>query len=629
MTTAPAAPSLKERIESANADALGRLLAADPVLVDVAPAGEVVEGLEGRMILHSGPPITWERMCGAQRGSVIGLVALRGLGRLGRGGREARSPRAASGSSRTTITTASARWPAPPRRPCPCGSSRTAPTATAPTAARPMPPSSSATTRSQALDGIRSWRDVRAPAVRAAIHQMDGLPLKPLFAKALAMGDELHNRPNALSALVGGALAPELVKAGVPTRRARRDALLAPLRRVPRPRALHGGRRRRRPSLPRASSTPPLVTAMARNGTEFGIRVSGLPRPVVHGPSPVVEGLFLPGYSAGGRRARHGRLGDHGDRRLRRLRARRRARDPRARRRHARRGGPDQPRHAEITLGTSPDYRMPAFGFEGAPVGIDIRKVVQTGILPTIDTAIAHREPGHPKIGGGIVRAPLAVLRRRAACVRRANTRRDDAAAAGSRAAATSTRSCSMRLAERLAAEDGVEDAAAMMGTPRTRRSSPRAASWPGPVDAGADDLIVAVEGRVGRGRRRARSRRSTSCSARARARRRAAPRTLDDAVALRPSANVAVISRAGRARRRRGAARARARPPRLPFSLQCPARAGDRAQAARRVQRGLLCMGPDCGTAIIAGKGLGFANAVRRGPGRRRRRRRAPGSRP
>jgi len=61
----------------------------------------------------------------------------------------------------------------------------------------------------------------------------------------------------------------------------------------------------------------------------------------------------------------------------------------------------------EITLATSPDYRIPAFGFEGAAVGIDIRRVVKSGILPTIDTAIAHREPGHPKIGGGLVRSPF------------------------------------------------------------------------------------------------------------------------------------------------------------------------------------------------------------------------------
>ena len=65
-----------------------------------------------------------------------------------------------------------------------------------------------------------------------------------------------------------------------------------------------------------------------------------------------------------------------------------------------------------IALGTHPAYRMPALGFEGAPIGIDIRKVVQTGITPIIDTAIAHREPGHSIIGAGMVRAPLECFKK-------------------------------------------------------------------------------------------------------------------------------------------------------------------------------------------------------------------------
>ena len=73
-----ATSDLKTRVEAANTAALARLVSADPVLVDVAPAAEVVEGLEGRMILHAGPPIPWERMCGAMRGSVIGLVLWEG-----------------------------------------------------------------------------------------------------------------------------------------------------------------------------------------------------------------------------------------------------------------------------------------------------------------------------------------------------------------------------------------------------------------------------------------------------------------------------------------------------------------------------------------------------------------------
>src|SRR5512135_2195853 len=69
---------IKQKIEKANEEAAGRLSQGDPVLVDIAPAGEVIPGLQGKMILHSGPPIEWTRMCGAQRGALIGQVLFDG-----------------------------------------------------------------------------------------------------------------------------------------------------------------------------------------------------------------------------------------------------------------------------------------------------------------------------------------------------------------------------------------------------------------------------------------------------------------------------------------------------------------------------------------------------------------------
>src|SRR5256712_14107623 len=72
------ASRIRERIEAANAQAVGRITSADPVLIDIAPAGEVIPGLAGRMILHSGPPVVWSRMCGAQRGACIGMVLFEG-----------------------------------------------------------------------------------------------------------------------------------------------------------------------------------------------------------------------------------------------------------------------------------------------------------------------------------------------------------------------------------------------------------------------------------------------------------------------------------------------------------------------------------------------------------------------
>ena len=150
-----------------------------------------------------------------------------------------------------------------------------------------------------------------------------------------------------------------------------------------------------------------VVTAMARNGTEFGIQVSGLEGEWFTAPAPRVNGLLLPGWKEedagldmgdsaitetvgwggfviGGAPGILSFTGGTAEQAL------AFSRDMRS-----------------ITVGRSPDYLMPALDFEGTAVGIDIRKVVQTNMVPVIDTAIAHREPGHGIIGGGIVRPPL------------------------------------------------------------------------------------------------------------------------------------------------------------------------------------------------------------------------------
>jgi hypothetical protein len=405
VTTTPAVPSVKDRVEAANREAVARLLAADPVLVDVAPAGEVVEGLEGRMILHSGPPITWDSMCGAQRGSVLGLVLFEGWAesiedaeRLVASGGVVLEPNHhhhGVGPMAGTTSPSLPVWVVENRMYGNRAYCR-------PTDAAQQFGDFS----DKALQGIRDWRDVRAPAVRAALRQTDGLVLKPLFVKALAMGDDLHNRSNALSSLAANALAPELVKANV----AAAD-LIATLYwlRYDEFFGLALSMAAAKASVEPAEGVDysTLVTTMARNGTEFGIRVSGLPGEWFTAPAPAVDGLYLPGYKAadagldmgdsaitetvgwggfvlGGAPGILALIGGSPEQALETSRAMR-----------------------QITLASSPDYRMPVFGFDGAPVGIDIRKVVKTGILPTIDTAIAHREPGHPKIGGGLVKAPL------------------------------------------------------------------------------------------------------------------------------------------------------------------------------------------------------------------------------
>jgi hypothetical protein len=150
-----------------------------------------------------------------------------------------------------------------------------------------------------------------------------------------------------------------------------------------------------------------VVTAMARNGTEFGIRVSGLGDEWFTAPAPFVDGLYLPGYSAddagfdmgdsaitetvgwgafviGGAPGILSLVG----------------------------GTPEEAlaysrEMKKITVTTHPTYLMPALGFMGTSIGIDVRKVVQTNIPPIIDTAIAHKDPGYPIIGAGLVRPPM------------------------------------------------------------------------------------------------------------------------------------------------------------------------------------------------------------------------------
>jgi hypothetical protein len=263
----------------------------------------------------------------------------------------------------------------------------------------------------KALQGLRDWRDTFAPALRAALKCEGELPLKPLIAVALQMGDELHNRHHGASALFGNAMAIGLAKADIP--RQQQIATLYLLKNhnlIFLGIAMAAGKAIADPARNVEYST--LVTAMCRNGTEFGIRVSGLGDTWFTAPAPTVEGLYVPGFSAQdagpdmGDSAITETVGWGGF-----VLAGATGILPLVG------GTPDEAfaytrEMRTITMGNHPIYKLPVFGFEGAPVGIDVRKVVQTNSTPIIDTAIAHKNPGYPKIGGGLVRAPLECFKK-------------------------------------------------------------------------------------------------------------------------------------------------------------------------------------------------------------------------
>lgn len=397
--------AVREKIAAANEEAVRRINAAEPVLVDIAPAGEVIPGLTDRMVLHSGPPIDWPRMCGAQRGAVIGMVLFEGWARgadeavrlLERGDVrfDPNHHHQAVGPMAGTITTS-----------MPVFVVENKTVGNRAFCRQVEGRQQFGDYGNEALLTLRQWRDIWAPTLGRGIRHMGGLNLKPIIAKALQMGDELHNRPVAATSLFANAAALALIDAGVPT-----GELMATMRHLTFNEFFFLGL-----SMASAKASADaahgiefstVVTAMARNGTEFGIRVSGVRDEWFTAPAPPVEGLYLTGYGP------HDAGLDMGDSAI---------TETVGWGGFVLGGAPGilslvggTPQQAlsfsremrEITVGTSPTFRIPALGFEGAPVGIDVLKVVQTGILPVIDTAIAHKEPGYPKIGAGLVRPPM------------------------------------------------------------------------------------------------------------------------------------------------------------------------------------------------------------------------------
>jgi hypothetical protein len=256
------------------------------------------------------------------------------------------------------------------------------------------------------LKRLRWMSATLGPALADAIRATGGIELKPLMAQALHMGDELHNRNVGASSLLLKRLLPGLLES---------DRAAAELAEVARFIAdndhffLNISMAACKMMLDAAHGVPnsTLVTAMTRNGVEFGIRVSGTGDRWFTAPAPVVSGLFFPGYGA---KDAAPDLGDSAITETAGLGGFAMAAAPAIVQFVG--GGPTDAaqytnRMRRITIGANPAFTIPSQNFAGAPVGIDIRKVIDRGISPVIDTGIAHREAGIGQIGAGISHAPI------------------------------------------------------------------------------------------------------------------------------------------------------------------------------------------------------------------------------
>ncbi len=399
-----------EKIEQANQEALRRMLAADPVLVDVIPAAEAIPALRENTILHAGPPIAWDRMCGPMRGAVAGIAVFEGW---------------ASDLDRAAAMAASGAFAFHPNHHFDAVGPMTGMT----TIGQPMMVVENRAFGNRAYCALNEglgkvmrfggndaevlarlvWlRDVFGPAMGAALRDLGGIPLKSLVARGLTMGDEMHQRNVACSGLTLRALAPALART-VTDSTALAEAL-----------AFIGGNDQFFlnivMALGKAIMDPvrgiegsSVVTAMSRNGTDFGIRVSGTGDTWFTAPVEMPEGLYFPGFTEADANP------DMGDSTIVEtigLGGFAMAAAPAVAGFVGAGAASDAASYtramAEITLGENPEWTIPALDYAGVPTGIDIRRVLETGLAPTINTGIAHKKPGVGQVGAGVVKAPMA-----------------------------------------------------------------------------------------------------------------------------------------------------------------------------------------------------------------------------
>jgi hypothetical protein len=398
-------------IEASNKKAVERMMSARPMLTGIAIAGDVIPGMHDKMLLHAGPPIEWERMSGPLRGAVIGALLFEGLAKDDAEADEL----AASGEISFE----------------PCHHhSAVGPMAgvTSPSMAVYVIENSEGGNRAfstlnegygkvlrygaysdDVIAKLKWMNESMAPLLGKAIEAGDGIDLRALLAEALHMGDEGHNRNKAGSLLFLRHLAPHIVavkgddavkKEVIEFLGDNALSVLNPVMAACKAMAdaAHGVE----------GST--LVTVMARNGTDFGIRVSGLGEQWFTAPAEIPDGLYFPGFTSDDANAD---IGDSTITETAGIGGFAMASAPAIVSFVS--GTPQDALNAtlemyEITVAEHAHFTIPPLDFRGTPTGIDIRKVVELGITPRVNTGIAHKEPGVGQVGAGLVRPPMSIF---------------------------------------------------------------------------------------------------------------------------------------------------------------------------------------------------------------------------
>ena len=401
-----------ELLSNANETAFRQYLSAHPTLVDLVPAKDALTGLGERTLLHAGPPIEWGDMCGPMKGAIVGAMLFESWAQnesdaieIIESGEIKFSPchhYGAVGPMSGVISPSMDLW-------------------VVENGDRGNRAFSNlneglgkvlrfGANSIEVLDRLRWMQSTLAPAIRHAIQNVTrngaAIEIKPIMAQALHMGDEVHNRNVAASALFLKGILPHLIAT------ASHGDLVSIIDFVNANDHffLNISMAACKSMLDAAADVPfsSMVTAMSRNGVEFGIRTSGSGDEWFVAPAPLVDGLFFPGYSSSDA-ARD--LGDSAITETAGVGGFAMAAapaivqfvggSPAAAVGYTREMMP-------ITLGRNAAFSLPQLDFTGTPAGIDAVRVVDNRTPPIINTGIAHRDAGVGQVGAGITRAPMA-----------------------------------------------------------------------------------------------------------------------------------------------------------------------------------------------------------------------------
>lgn len=404
-----------QTVDEANQAVVSKILAGSPFLLDVVPALDVIEEFKNeKLLLHAGPPISYKEMIDPIQGACIGAVLFEGWAKT-------------ESEARTLLEQGEVKL-------MPCHHVKAVgPMGGITSAHMPLLVVENQTDHNRAyctmnegigavlrfganskevIDRLKWMKDTLGPTLSKALRLEAPLNINVLIAKAIAMGDEFHQRNIAASLAFLKEMAPRITSLDIPQADkqtviqflADTDQFFLNIMMAAAKSVLDAARQ---------IQAGTIVTAMCRNGKEFGIRISGMGDQWFTGPVNVPKGLYFSGFSEDdaapdmGDSAITETFGVGGFAMI----------AAPAVTRFVGTGGfydalETSENMREITIAANPNFPIPTWDFKGISIGIDARKVVETNILPVINTGIANKKAGLGQIGAGTVQHQWLALKK-------------------------------------------------------------------------------------------------------------------------------------------------------------------------------------------------------------------------